>query len=112
LLYVPKNVRLELPLHSLSAMSADGVDLGRTLVILEPGAEATMLSETASGTHESAGLHCGSIELIVEQGARLRYVNLQNWGTRFGILPIKRRMWVGRRGCSGQSELWAPASRR
>jgi Fe-S cluster assembly protein SufD len=80
LLYVPKNVRIELPLHSLSAMSADGVDLGRTLVILEPGSEATMLSETASATLESAGLHNGSIELIVEQGAQLRYVNLQNWG--------------------------------
>jgi Fe-S cluster assembly protein SufD len=80
LLYVPKNVRLEVPVHSLSAMTADGVDLGKTLVILEPGAEATLLSETASATLESAGLHCGSIELIVEQGARLRYVNLQNWG--------------------------------
>jgi Fe-S cluster assembly protein SufD len=80
LLYVPKNVKLELPLHSLSAMTADGVDLGKTLVILEPGAEATLLSETASATLESAGLHCGSIELVVEQGARLRYVNLQNWG--------------------------------
>jgi Fe-S cluster assembly protein SufD len=80
LLYVPKNVRLELPLHSLSAMSAGGADLGKTMVILEPGAEATMLSETASDTLESAGLHCGSIELIVEQGAFLRYVNLQNWG--------------------------------
>ena len=80
LLYVPKNVRLEVPVHSLSAMTADGVDLGKTLVVLEPGAEATLLSETASATLESAGLHCGSIELIVEQGARLRYVNLQNWG--------------------------------
>jgi Fe-S cluster assembly protein SufD len=80
LLYVPKNVRIDLPLHSLSAMTAGGVDLGRTLVILEPGAEATMLSETASATLESAGLHNGSIELIVEQGAKLRYVNLQNWG--------------------------------
>jgi Fe-S cluster assembly protein SufD len=80
LLYVPKNVRLDLPLHSLSAMSAGSVDLGKTLVILEPGAEATMLSESGSSTLESAGLHCGSIELIVEQGAKLRYVNLQNWG--------------------------------
>jgi Fe-S cluster assembly protein SufD len=80
LLYVPQNVRIELPLHSLSATSANGVDLGKTLIILEPGAEATMLSETASDTLESAGLHVGSIELIVEQGARLRYVNLQNWG--------------------------------
>lgn len=80
LLYVPKNVRLEQPLHSLSAISDVGVDLGKTLVILEPGAEATMLSESASASLEAAGLHCGSIELIVEQEARLRYVNLQNWG--------------------------------
>ncbi len=80
LLYVPKNVRLDQPFHSLSAISDGGVDLGKTLVILEPGAEATMLSEAASTSLESAGLHCGSIELIVEQGARLRYVNLQNWG--------------------------------
>ncbi len=80
LLYVPKNVRLEQPLHSLSAISNGGVDLGKTLVILEPGADATMLSETASSAAEGGGFHCGSIELIVEQGARLRYVNLQNWG--------------------------------
>jgi Fe-S cluster assembly protein SufD len=80
LLYVPKDVRLELPLHSLSAMAAGGVDLGKTMVIVEPGGDATMLSESASTTLESAGMHCGSIELMVEQGARLRYVNLQNWG--------------------------------
>ncbi|HEX4413742.1 MAG TPA: Fe-S cluster assembly protein SufD [Lacipirellulaceae bacterium] len=80
LLYVPKNVKLDEPLHSLSAISDGGVDLGKTLVILEPGADATLLTETASTTAEGGGMHCGSIELIVEQGARLRYVNLQNWG--------------------------------
>ena len=80
LVYVPKNVRIDEPLYSLSALSATGVDLGKTLVILEQGAEATMLSETASTSPDGAGLHCGSIELIVEQAARLRYVNLQNWG--------------------------------
>ena len=52
----------------------------KTLVILEPGADATLLAETASAIAEGGGMHCGSIELIVEQGARLRYVNLQNWG--------------------------------
>jgi Fe-S cluster assembly protein SufD len=80
LLYVPKNVNIDEPLHSLSALTNNGVDLGKTLVILEEGAEATMLSETASTATEGGGLHCGSIELIVEKGARLRYVNLQNWG--------------------------------
>jgi Fe-S cluster assembly protein SufD len=80
LLYVPKGVQVDEPLHSLSAMTPHGVDLNKTLVILDQGAEATMLSETASTAADGGGLHCGSIELIVEQGARLRYVNLQNWG--------------------------------
>jgi Fe-S cluster assembly protein SufD len=79
LLYVPKGVRIDQPLHSLSALD-HGVDFGRTLVILEEGAEATMLSETASVSPNGDGLHCGSIELIVEPSASLRYVNLQNWG--------------------------------
>lgn len=78
LLYVPRGVRIEQPLHTLSAITNGGVDLGRTLVVLEDGAEATLLAETAGG--EDSGLHCGSIELLIERGARLRYVNLQNWG--------------------------------
>jgi Fe-S cluster assembly protein SufD len=80
LLYVPKGVRVDEPLHSLSVLAPGGVDLGKTLVILADGAEATMLSETASTDLAAGGLHCGSIELIVEPGAFLRYVNLQNWG--------------------------------
>ncbi|MGE3243651.1 MAG: Fe-S cluster assembly protein SufD [Pirellulales bacterium] len=80
LLYVPKGVRVEQPLHTLSALADGGVDMNKTLVILEPGAEATLLTETASETVGGGGLHCGSIELVLEQGARLRYVNLQNWG--------------------------------
>ncbi len=80
LLYVPKGVRIDEPLHSLSALSNGGVDLNKTLVILAEGAEATMLSETASTSPDGRGFHCGSIELVVEQAARLRYVNLQNWG--------------------------------
>jgi Fe-S cluster assembly protein SufD len=80
LLYVPKDVKIDEPLHSLAALAGGGVDLSKTLVILDRGAEATLLSETASTSGDGGGLHCGSIELIVEQGARLRYVNLQNWG--------------------------------
>jgi Fe-S cluster assembly protein SufD len=80
LLYVPPGVHVDEPLHSLTALTDGGVDLSKTLVILDKGAEATLLSETASTVASGGGLHCGSIELIVEQGARLRYVNLQNWG--------------------------------
>ena len=40
-----------------------------------------MLAETASRDAAAAGLHCGAIEIHVGPRARLRYVNLQNWGT-------------------------------
>ncbi len=50
-------------------------------MILEEDAEATLLAETVSLTPGSTGLHCGAIELLVGERARLRYVNLQNWAT-------------------------------
>ena len=80
LLYVPRGVKVERPFHTLSALSDGGVDFGHILVILEEGAEATVLSEAACASAESTGLHCGGIELIVGPSAKLRYVNLQNWG--------------------------------
>jgi Fe-S cluster assembly protein SufD len=80
-LYVPRGVVVERPLHMISLLSAGATDLGHTLVVLEAGAEATLLAETVSLDHAAPGLHCGAIELIVGDGARLRYVNLQNWST-------------------------------
>ena len=79
LLYVPRGVVIDEPLHMLSVLSAGATDLGHALVILEEGAEATLLAETASLSEGSSGLHCGAIELVVGPGAKLRYVNLQNW---------------------------------
>jgi Fe-S cluster assembly protein SufD len=80
LLYVPRGVVVDQPLLALSAMSDGGVDLGHTLIVLEEGAEATMMSETASLQAGHGGLHCGAIEILLAPGAHLRYVNLQDWG--------------------------------
>lgn len=77
-LYVPPGVKVDTPLHMLSRIAGEGIDLSRALVVLDEGAEATVLAETAGG--DAAALHCGAIELLVGRGARLRYVNLQNWG--------------------------------
>lgn len=79
LLYVPRGVRVDEPLHMLSAIAGGGVDFGHTLVIVDEGAEVTLLAETAGD--DSPALHCGGIELWVGPSARLQYVNLQNWGT-------------------------------
>ncbi len=83
LLYVPRGVEVELPLHSLIAHSRDGIaEFGHTLVILEDDARATLLEETSSINNDMAGLHVGCVELIVGKNAGLRYVQLQNWNQR------------------------------
>lgn len=81
LLYVPKGVKVEVPLFHLIGLSTDGAaDLNHTLVVLEEGAEATLIQETAApGRSGTPGLHVGAVELIVGPSARLRFVNIQNW---------------------------------
>ncbi|MGE0759650.1 MAG: Fe-S cluster assembly protein SufD [Pirellulaceae bacterium] len=79
-LYVPRGVVVSEPVHALSVIADGGSDLAHTLVVLEEGAEATVLSETASPTEDTQGFHCGSIQLLLRPGSNLRYVNLQNWG--------------------------------
>jgi Fe-S cluster assembly protein SufD len=80
-LFVPRNVEIDVPLYSLIGLEAgDAADFSHTLVILEDGASATLLEETSSADPGAGGLHVGAVELIVGQGARLRYVQLQNWG--------------------------------
>ena len=81
-LYVPRNVVLEQPIHTSAIMGDGGCDLGHTLIIIEEGAEATVLAESASDSDDSSGLHCGAIEIYVGDRANLRYVNLQDWSQK------------------------------
>lgn len=81
LLYVPRGVKVEAPLFSIVGLAEEGaVDFSHLLIVLEEGAEATLVRETASaGRGQAPGLHVGAVEVIQERGSRLRFVNIQNW---------------------------------
>ncbi|HET6425662.1 MAG TPA: SufD family Fe-S cluster assembly protein, partial [Planctomycetaceae bacterium] len=82
-LYVPRNLQVDVPLYSLIGLATNGAaDLSHTLVVLEEGASATLLEETASLDPNHTGLHVGAVELLVAPRAVLRYVQLQNWGEK------------------------------
>jgi Fe-S cluster assembly protein SufD len=80
-LYVPRNVYIEKPLHTFATLTDGGSDFSHTLIVLDEGAEATVLAESSNAEGES-GLHCGSIEIVVGDRANLRYVNLQDWSQK------------------------------
>lgn len=96
-LHVPKGVKLAEPLFHLVAMSATGrADLNHTLVVLEEGAEATLVQEMVSlDRGKTPGLHVGGIELILRPGARLRFVNIQDWDENTWHISRERAL-VGR----------------
>ncbi len=79
-LYVPRGVVIDKPLHIGSMMSDGGTDTTHVLIVLEEGAQATVLHESNSTTVDAGGLHLGAVELIQKAGSNLRYVDLQQWG--------------------------------
>ncbi len=81
-LYVPKNVSVEAPLHSLIWGAAPGMaTISHVLVYLEEGASATYVHEVASETLDGErAFFAGNIELYIGQNASLNFVELQSWG--------------------------------
>ncbi len=82
LLYVPKNVVVDAPLHSLIWGAAAGyANVAHIMVYLEQGASATYVHEVASETIEGQqSFFASNIELFVGANASFNFVELQSWG--------------------------------
>lgn len=79
-IYVPKNVHVELPLHSIFYNTLSSAAIGHVLVVLERGAEATIVQEFLSPDAKEDASYIGATEILVGDDANLKYVGLQNWG--------------------------------
>jgi Fe-S cluster assembly protein SufD len=82
LLYVPKGVKVEQPLHSLLWGPGQNLAyLSHLMVYLEEGSAVTYVHEASSPSHEGGqNLHAGVVEIFVGSAASLRFVELQSWG--------------------------------
>ncbi len=81
-LYVPKGLKIEEPLHSvLWGPGADLAHVSHLLVLVDEGASVTYIHESASPDEPGVNsLHAGIVEIQVMRGASLRFVELQSWG--------------------------------
>lgn len=84
LLYIPRNVVVERPLHSLLWTSGSGqLNAFQIFVFLEEGASATYVHESASPEEVNGqNLHAALMDIKVGPGARLNFVELQSLGSR------------------------------
>ena len=80
-LYVPRNVQVEQPLHSILWGPGAFAHISHLLVLVDEGASVTYVHESASPTEIGKDtLHAGIVEIKVEQAANLKFVELQSWG--------------------------------
>ena len=81
LLYVPRGLKLEQPLHSiLWGPGANLAHISHLLVFVDEGASVSYVHESASPTESADALHAGLVEIKVMQSASLKFVELQSWG--------------------------------
>ena len=80
-LYVPKGVAIDLPFRSFAQVQAKGAStFTHSLVVVEENAEAFFVDAFQSETQDEPAFTSGVVELILRGDARLRYVQVQDWG--------------------------------
>ena len=90
-IYVPKGVKVELPLQAYFRINAKNMgQFERTLIIADEGAEVTYIEGCTAPSYSSDSLHSAVVELIAMPHAKIRYVTIQNWSKNVYNLVTKR----------------------
>src|SRR5437870_10656825 len=89
--YVPPNVRVEIPLQAYFRINAKNMgQFERTLIIAEPGSYVHYVEGCTAPTYAEDSLHSAVVEIKVLEGARVRYTTIQNWSKNVYNLVTKR----------------------
>ncbi len=91
--YVPKGVKVEIPLQSYFRLNAKGAgQFEHTLIIVDEGADLHFIEGCSAPKYNIANLHAGCVELYVKKNARLRYSTIENWSKNMYNLNTKRAL--------------------
>lgn len=89
--YVPKGVRVDLPLQAYFRINAANMgQFERTLIIAEEGSFVHYVEGCTAPMYTTDSLHSAVVEIIVKKGARVRYTTIQNWSNNVYNLVTKR----------------------
>lgn len=89
--YLPKGVQVDLPLQAYFRINAENAgQFERTLIIAEEGSSAHYVEGCSAPAFTSASLHAAVVEVVIKEGARVRYTTVQNWYKTVYNLVTKR----------------------
>lgn len=90
-IYVPPNVKVDLPLQAYFRINAENIgQFERTLIIADEGSEVHYIEGCTAPVYTTESLHSAVVELIAKKGAKIRYTTIQNWSKDVYNLVTKR----------------------
>lgn len=90
-IYVPKGVKVGLPLQAYFRINAANMgQFERTLIIADEGSYVHYVEGCTAPIYTTDSLHSAVVEIIVKKGARVRYTTIQNWSNNVYNLVTKR----------------------
>jgi len=90
-IYVPPNVKVDLPLQAYFRINAKRLgQFERSLIIADSGSYIHYLEGCTSPIYTDQSLHAGVVEIYIKENARVRYTTVQNWSNNVYNLVTKR----------------------
>ncbi|HTS16361.1 MAG TPA: Fe-S cluster assembly protein SufD [Verrucomicrobiae bacterium] len=94
-LYVPADVRIDQPLEVTYELAGQNIaGFSHTLVVVEPGAEATLVQKFVGGppvgTNGAPSIHASGTEVFLKDSGHLHYISEQNFSPNVYDFTLKR----------------------
>ncbi|MGB9483586.1 MAG: Fe-S cluster assembly protein SufB [Candidatus Dormiibacterota bacterium] len=89
--YVPKGVRVEIPLQAYFRINTESMgQFERTLIIAEEDSFVHYIEGCTAPTYSKDSLHSAVVEIIAMPNSHVRYTTIQNWSNNVYNLVTKR----------------------
>jgi len=89
--YVPKGVKVPLPLQAYFRMNVESSgQFEHTLIIADEGSDLQFIEGCSAPRFNDLNLHVGMVEIFVLKDAKVRYSTIQNWSKNTYNLNTKR----------------------
>lgn len=90
-IYVPKNVKVSIPLQAYFRINAKNMgQFERTLIIADEGSFVHYIEGCTAPVYSTDSLHAAVVEIFCLPGSRVRYTTVQNWASNVYNLVTKR----------------------
>ncbi len=90
-IYVPKGVKVPLPLNAYFRINAErSGQFERTLIIADEGADVVYLEGCTASVYSANALHAAVVEIVAHKNAKVQYVTIQNWAKNVYNLVTQR----------------------